>query len=111
MANENQDKSQGRLPKLLLVSYSMRRASYIIRGLAGAYLLYLMYQLFSEAKNSGEELSALMIAAGVFMIVAGVYFIGSALYALLGGIYAENKPLDKETEVEEAGEVPTEESL
>lgn len=96
MANENKDRSKGRLAKLLLVSYSMRRASYIIRGLAGAYLVYLMYQLFSESAKSEEELTALMIASGVFMIVAGVYFIGSALYALVNGIYAENEPLEEE---------------
>ena len=92
MSNENQDRSQGRLPKLLLVSYALRRASYMVRGLAGAYLVYLMYQLFSESGRSGEILSIPMIAAGVFMLAAGIYFVIGAAYAMLNGIYEENDP-------------------
>lgn len=92
MSNDSQDRSKGRLPKLLLVTYAMRRASYVVRGLAGAYLVYLMYQLFSESGRSGEELTVPMIAAGVFMMAAGLYFMIGAAYALLNGIYAENDP-------------------
>lgn len=92
MSNGNQDRSQGRLAKLLLVSYNMRRASYIVRGLAGAYLVYLMYQLFSEAGKSADRLSVAMVVIGVLMIVAGVYFVISAAYAFANGIYAENDP-------------------
>ena len=92
MSNENQDRSKGKLPKLLLVSYAMRRASYMIRGLAGAYLVYLMYQLFSESGRSEGELTVPMIAAGVFMMAAGIYFVIGAAYALLNGIYEENDP-------------------
>ena len=92
MKNGNQDKSKGKLAKLLLVSYHMRRASYMVRGLAGAYLVYLMYQLFSESGRSGETLSIPMIAAGVFMLAAGIYFVIGAAYAMLNGIYEENDP-------------------
>lgn len=92
MNNGNQDKSKGKLAKLLLVSYHMRRASYMVRGLAGAYLVYLMYQLFSESGRSGETLSIPMIAAGVFMLAAGIYFVIGAAYAMLNGIYEENDP-------------------
>lgn len=98
MTNGDKDKSQGRLAKLLLVSYAMHRASYIVRGLAGAYLVYLMYQLFSEAGKSDERLSVVMIAVGVFMIIAGIYFMASAIYAMANGIYAENEPAEEETE-------------
>jgi hypothetical protein len=84
--------SKNGLQKLLLVSYNMRRLSYIIRGIAGAYVIYLMYQLFSEASGSAEELTTAMKAAGIVMILAGAYFIISAAYGLLKGIYAENDP-------------------
>ena len=96
MSNENQDRSKGRLPKLLLVSYAMRRASYMVRGLAGAYLVYLMYQLFSESGRSEGELTVPMIAAGVCMMAAGISFVLGAVYALLNGIYAENVPAELE---------------
>jgi TRAP-type C4-dicarboxylate transport system permease small subunit len=98
--------SKNRLERLLLVSYNMRRASYIIRGIAGAYVVYLMYQLFSESSGSAEALTAPMIAAGVAMIVAGVYFVISAAYGLLKGIYAENDPAQVEHEDAAAGETP-----
>jgi hypothetical protein len=82
--------SKNRLEKLLLVSYNMRRASYIIRGIAGAYVIYLMYQLFSESVNGGGELTPLMTVVGVLMIVAGIYFVIGAVYGFAKGIYAEN---------------------
>ena len=107
MSNGNQDRSQGRLAKLLLVSYAMRRASYIIRGLAGAYLVYLMYQLFSESGRSEGQLTVPMIAAGVFMMVAGIYFVISAAYALVNGIYSENDPAELE-KLEAVAETQTE---
>ena len=103
MNNENQDKSQGKLAKVLLVNYNMKRASYMIRGFAGVYLVYLMYQLFSEAKGSGSQLSLPMTLAGVLMIVAGIFFVIGAAYALLNGIYAENDPAELEQFQTEAG--------
>lgn len=90
MGNEMKDKAQGKLAKYLLVTYAMRKASYFIRGFAGGYIAYLMYQLFSESAKSGEKLSVWMIAVGVFMSVAGVYFVIGAVYALANGIYEEN---------------------
>lgn len=108
MTDGTKNKAQGRLAKLLLVSYALRRASYMIRLLAGGYLIYLMYQLFSEAGNSTESLTPLMIAAGIVMIAAGVYFVAGGLYALLNGIYAENDPA--ELEKIEQDEPQTEES-
>lgn len=111
MGNENQDRSQSRLAKLLLVSYAMRRASYIVRGLAGAYLVYLMYQLFSESGRSEGQLTVPMIAAGVFMMVAGIYFVIGAAYALLNGIYSENDPAELEkAETETETETSVDES-
>ena len=107
MNNEKKDRSGGFPAKLLLVSYAMRRVTYLIRGLVGGYVLYLMYQLFSEAAKSGEKLSVWMIAAGVLMSVAGVYFVIGALYALVNGIYEENNI--KEDTVEETVEEITEE--
>lgn len=84
------DKAQGKLAKYLLVTYAMRKVSYFIRGFAGGYIVYLMYQLFSESAKSGEKLSVWMVAVGVFMSVAGVYFVIGAVYALANGIYEEN---------------------
>lgn len=100
MSNGN-DRSCGRLAKLLLVNYSLRRASYIIRAVAGIYVIYLVTQLFGESGKSEEQLSAAMIAAGVFMLVAGAYFLIGAGYALFKGIYSENAQLpDKQPEPE-----------
>ena len=79
MDKKDQDRSKEKLSKLLLVSYNMRRSSYIVRALAGGYLVYLMYQLFSQSAESGEALSGLMTAAGAFMMVAGIYFAISAV--------------------------------
>lgn len=81
-----------KLAKRLLVSPTMRRSSYVLRLVAGMYLLYLMYQLFDTSSGSGEPLTPVMIAAGVVMVVAGVYFVIGALYALSHGIYEENDP-------------------
>lgn len=113
MENGTKDKSQSKLAKLLLVSYAMRKVSYMVRIVAGGYLIYLMYQLFTESGASGEELTPVMIIAGIVMIVAGIYFVAGGLYALINGIYDENNPAkldaveseaapDDETPVEEA---------
>ena len=113
MGNETKDKAQSKLAKLLLVSYAMRKVSYMIRILAGGYLVYLMYQLFAESGASGEELTPVMIIAGVVMIVAGIYFVIGGLYAIINGIYDENDPakLDAiESEDTPDDETPVEES-
>ena len=106
MENETKDKAQSKLAKILLVSYAMRKVSYMIRILAGGYLVYLMYQLFTEAGQSGEELTPLMIVAGIVMIVAGIYFVIGGLYALANGIYEENDPAQIESEDAAADEEP-----
>lgn len=107
MENQAKDKAQGKLAKVLLVSYAMRKVSYMVRILAGGYLVYLMYQLFSESHASEETLTPLMIAAGVVMIVAGIYFAIGGLYALLNGIYEENDPAKIEADETEADETET----
>lgn len=92
MDDVRKNKPEGKWAKYLMVSYSIRRASYIIRALAGVYLVYLMYQLFSDAGKSGEKLTVFMIAVAVFMMAAGIYFAVGGAYALMNGIYAENEP-------------------
>ncbi len=104
MENETKDKAQSRLAKVLLVNYAMRKVSYMVRILAGGYLVYLMYQLFTESHASGESLTPLMIIAGVVMIVAGIYFVLGGLYALANGIYEENDPSKIEEDESEAEE-------
>ena len=69
MDDKNQDKSQGKLAKLLLVSYNMRKASYLLRGMAGADLVYLMYQVCCE---SDGQRTLPMTLAGAFMMAAGI---------------------------------------
>ena len=104
MENQTKDKARSKLAKVLLVSYAMRKMSYMVRILAGGYLVYLMYQLFSESHASEEALTPLMIAAGVAMIAAGIYFaIGG-----LNGIYEENDPAKTAAEETEAEETETE---
>lgn len=93
MDNENRDKSQGKLAKFLLVTYNMRRASYVLRGVVGAYLVYLMYQLLCEPDG---QLTLPMILAGVFMMAAGIYFLIGAAFAFANGIYSENDPAELE---------------
>lgn len=110
MENQTKDKARSKLAKVLLVSYAMRKMSYMVRILAGGYLVYLMYQLFSESHASEEALTPLMIAAGVAMIVAGIYFAIGGLYALLNGIYEENDPAKIETEETEAEETEADET-
>ena len=109
MNNGKQNKSQGKLAKLLLVSYNMRRASYIIRGLAGVYLVYLMYQMFSESGKSGEQLSVFLITVGVIRTIAGIYFAIGAVYALVNGIFEENVPAQPEELNAELPETESEE--
>lgn len=83
-------KNEAKLAKFLLVNASTRRSSYVLRLVAGGYLLYLMYQLFGQT-GSSEPLTPLMIAAGVLLVAAGVYFVIGALYAFSHGIYEENE--------------------
>ena len=92
MNNEKKDRSGGFPAKLLLVSYAMRRVTYLIRGLVGGYVLYLMYQLLGESVKSGEPLSVALTVFGVVLTIAGVYFVVGAVYGLVTGIYEENGP-------------------
>lgn len=113
MENGTKDKAQSKLAKLLLVSYAMRKVSYMVRIVAGGYLVYLMYQLFTESGASGEELTLVMIIAGIVMIVAGIYFVAGGLYALINGIYDENDPAKLDAAESEAASddgTPVEES-
>lgn len=95
MGKKDQDRSKEKLARFLLVSYNVRRASYMVRAVAGAYLVYLMYQMFSGSAKSGETLSGLMIAIGVLMMAAGIYFAIGSVYALINGIFEENDPAKK----------------
>ncbi len=92
MEQENKNRANTKIAKILLVNYTLRKASYMVRLLAGGYLVYLMYQLFSDAGASGEELSPIMVMAGILLLLAGVYFVVGALYALAKGIFSENDP-------------------
>ena len=99
MGNETKDKAQSKLAKLLLVSYAMRKVSYMIRILAGGYLVYLMYQLFTESGASGEELTPVMIIGGLYAIINGIYDENDP--AKLDAVESEDTP-DDETPVEES---------
>lgn len=98
MDHQNKNRAQGKLAKLLLVNYAMRRASYLVRGVAGGYVVYLMVQLFTESSAGEEGLTPLMGIIGVLMTAVGVYFLVSAVYALFNGIYSENAPTESEEE-------------
>ena len=109
MEQENKNKANTKAARLLLVNYALRKASYTIRLLAGGYLVYLMYQLFSEAGTSGEELTPVMVIAGILMMLAGIYFVIGALYALANGIYSENAPAESSDAQAESVEEKNEE--
>lgn len=104
MSDKNKNRSQGILAKLLLVSYAMRRVSYFVRALVGAYLVYLMYQLFSESTKEGTALTIGIMVVGVVMMLAGIYFVIGAVYGLANGIYEENDPKKLEQDDEEQNE-------
>ncbi|MDD6039505.1 MAG: hypothetical protein PUD20_12030 [bacterium] len=91
------EKEKRKLAKFLLVSSNTGRMSYLIRGLVGGYLVYLIYEMFVENKKAGNVPSAFILIAAAVMLIAGIYFTCSAIYALVNGIYEENL-VEEETE-------------
>lgn len=84
------EKEKSKLAKFLLVSSNTGRMSYLIRGLVGGYLVYLIYDMFVENKKAGNVPSTFILVAAAVMLIAGIYFTCSAIYALANGIYEEN---------------------
>ena len=76
------------------------KASHTIRVLAGAYLLYTAYQIFSEF-NTGQN-DFLIITFAVIFTVIGALLLATSLYALSNYYYAENKHYGHDEEDEES---------
>lgn len=72
--------------------------------LAGAYLLYLSWQLLSGFKN-GEAKSPVFILAAVLFAVAGVVIIVTNVKAIIKlSREAQNAPVEESTDAETSGE-------
>lgn len=82
------------------------KASHTIRVLAGAYLLYTAYQIFSEF-NTGQN-DFLIIAFAVIFTVIGALLLATSLYALSNYYYAENKHYGQDEESDSESEESSE---
>lgn len=68
------------------------RASHIIRVLAGIYLVYTAYQIFSELGKGQNDF--LIVSFAVLFVIIGVLLTITSTYALNKYYYAENKAGD-----------------
>lgn len=83
-----------------------RSGSHILRAVAGGYLLYLAYGIFTD--SSADKPAAVMIFAALFVLFGLVLGL-SSVYALCTGRYLEQKQID-EAEAPEAEEDESEEA-
>ena len=89
--------------KLINRLKSLNKRSHTIRIIAGAYLVYTAYEIFSEMQ--GAPRPAFVIFAGVFFAVAGAFFCVTSLYAYNNFYYAEAAYAeDDENEISNNGE-------
>lgn len=88
------------------------QVSYVIRILAGGYLLYIAVPMLQRGINGEIESNpALFIGASIIFIVAGLFFAGTSLYSIITGKdMFTGKPVMQDTdEVEVEEEVEAEE--
>ena len=81
--------------------------SYVIRVIAGAYLIYLAYQLIQGVMNGENENYALGIGGGVLFIVAGAAFVIFSIRGLMRG--GQENAQNEETQETESGSAEPEE--
>lgn len=62
------------------------KVSHTIRVLAGGYLMYLSYGMFTDPAS---EINALVILCGILFALIGLFFLATSLYALNKGIYSD----------------------
>ena len=89
------------------------RTAYIIRIIAGGYLIYLAYQIITGGLMTGEmqgRAKAIGIVASALFIVTGAFIAGHALFHLrrVGEEAASDAPGEEEGTVEEVEQEPEE---
>jgi len=62
------------------------KISHTIRVLAGAYLMYLSYGMFTDPAS---EINAFVIICGVLFAIIGLFFLATSLIALNKGYYSD----------------------
>lgn len=81
------------------------KVSHTIRILAGAYLIYMSYSMFTDPTS---EINAFVIICGVLFVVIGAFFLATSLYALSKGCYSDY--VDMSSFDEEEDEVDVDEN-
>ena len=84
---ENKQKDS-KWAKFFLVRDTIPKASYIMHGIAGLFMFYIIYSLLGSEDMTLEPWLVYLSAA--FFAVCGLYFIAGAVYALKNGIYKEH---------------------
>lgn len=69
-------------------AYNSTKASYIVRILAGFYLLYLVYQMMIDWESCTGFTLVASILGMIAFVVCGIGFISYSIYALHTGRYA-----------------------
>ncbi|MDD3220702.1 MAG: hypothetical protein PHC41_09995 [Lachnospiraceae bacterium] len=88
------------------------QVSYVIRILAGGYLLYIAVPMLQRGINGEiESKPALFIGASIIFIVAGLFFAGTSLYSIITGKdMFTGKPVMQDTDEAEVEEEVEEEA-
>lgn len=69
------------------------KSSLILRAIAGGYMIYLAYMIFSDLKGSGEENSIVFVFFAVFFVLSGFFLAIISLLAIKQGKY-QNGSMD-----------------
>ena len=72
--------------KLALWLKSAPKISHTIRVLAGGYLIYLSYGMFTDPSSN---INALVVICGILFVIIGLFFLSSSLIALNKGLYSD----------------------
>lgn len=97
--NTEQEKKENKMPL-------PTQAALFFRGFAGFYLLYLVYQMFTE--STGEEPQAVIIIFSIIFVAIGIFLLFITIRGFLRGEYIGGKAdtsEEEESEVVEENEV------
>ena len=72
--------------KLMKWMKTAPKMSHTIRVLAGGYLMYLSYGMFTDPAN---EINAFVVLCGILFAVIGLFFLTTSLIALNKGYYSD----------------------
>ena len=77
------------------------KSSHTLMLLAGAYLLYLAYDMLKLSDFPPEESKVLFYIFSALFIIVGILFVAFSGYALAKGYYRENVTTDMEEDLED----------